>query len=120
MADPLTTKDLERIEKNISEVKSIATENRDAILGKVGCPGVITTLAVMTEQLKSMETLTNNHLAHLAQQYEMMFQSRDDLQLERDKGQVTWQEILKDWAKPIITAISTALIIALLSRVGLI
>lgn len=119
MPSELTVKDLERIEKSLEEVKAIALENKDAILGKVGCPGVVTTLAVLTTQMQAMEKLTSNHLAHLAEQYDLMFNSRDTLQLERDKTQLSWTEIAKEWVKPAVTAVTTAIILAILSKVGI-
>lgn len=104
----------------VREVKQIALENRDAILGKVGCPGLVTTLALFEGRMQALELLTNNHLKHLTEKFDLMISSRDLLQAAKDGDKVNWSEILKEWLKPVITAISVAIILAILSRSGVI
>jgi hypothetical protein len=122
MGDSLSPegKQIEGLEKEILEIKQMTMENRDALLGKVGCPGVLTTLALFEGRMQALETLTSNHLKHLNEKFDLMMLNRDMLQAARDKDKVNWSDILKEWAKPVITAIAVAIILAILSRSGII
>lgn len=115
-----TNERIEILRQDIAEVKQISIENRDALLGKIGSPGVITNLALMNEKMGTMEKLTSNHLAHMAEKMDLMLSWRDKLQLEKDSTQVNWLDIIKDWIKPIITGIVMAIILAILARSGVI
>lgn len=110
----------EALQHDIDEIKTVSKENRDALLGRVDCPGIITNLALMNERLGTMEKLTSNHLAHMSEKMDLMLAWRDKLQLEKDSTQVSWTEIMKEWIKPLITGAIAAIIYAILARSGVI
>jgi hypothetical protein len=110
---------IQELQKDIAEIKSISIGNRDALLGKLDQPGILTKLALMNTRLDNMETLTSNHLAHLTERFDMMLASRDLLQGVKDKNQINWADIAKDWVMPILQAITTAILLYFIVQNGI-
>ena len=122
----LTEKRVEALEKDISDTKSAVRENRDLLVGTGGNIGVCGNIELLKVQVESMNTLLTNDLKHIAARIDIMFASRDLLmnakeaaQEVKNDGNVTSKEVLKEWVKPIVTAVITAILLYFIITSGL-
>ena len=110
---------LDRIEDDIRDLKDMVTENRHVLIGRDVNPGVIGNMAILRERLCALETLMSNDLKHLQARFDIMFQGQDLLQRQQQQDVVTKGEILKEWIKPIIVSIATAVLVYFIVTAGL-
>jgi len=125
-----TDGNMQTLQQNIEELKCMVTENRHILNGRDGSPGLVGNFALLKEELSGLKTLLTNDLAHMSARMDLMFNSRDNvsltkeqlteqLQLERDRGKLSSGEILKDWVKPVITSIITAILVYFIVTSGI-
>lgn len=114
----------------LKEIKDITMENRVAIVGKDGNPGLVGKFNAMCTRVDNLDLMLHNDLAHIQAKMDIMFAgqaAREKIRIENqaiaDEAKkddiVTWSSVLKDWIKPIITALLTAILVYFVVTNGL-
>lgn len=114
----------------LKEIKDITMENRVAIVGKDGNPGLVGKFNAMCTRMDNLDLMLHNDLAHIQAKMDIMFAGQAATEKTRIENQaiadkvknddiVTWSSVLKDWIKPIITALLTAILVYFVVTNGL-
>lgn len=120
----------ELILHELKEIKDITIENRVAIVGKDGNPGLVGKFNALCTRVDGLDMILHNDLAHIQAKMDIMFDSittAEKLKADsktivdkvKDDNTVTWSAILKDWVKPVITAVLTAILVYFVVTNGL-
>ena len=96
---------------DVCELKSITKEMQSTLTGKGDAPGVVGNIALLRQRMAGLEAIINNDLKHMSAKFDLMLSSRDMLTAAKQKDVVTKGDILKDWVKPVITSIVTAILL---------
>lgn len=118
---------LDGIKEDIRELREMIKENRTALVGKDGVPGLVGNFASLCQRVSSIETILQNDIAHLSAKVDLMFTSQGvvteqynmsqaKLKAREDANVVTWSDVLKDWIKPIITGIVLSVLLYFLLK----
>lgn len=122
----------------MTEIKELTREHKVALVGKDGIPGLVGNYASMCLRVESLEKLLQNDLAHiqatldvklqsLINTFEIRFQQKDIIDTAKEEGRkmaeevkkentVTWSSLLRDWFKPVATALVTSLVWWLMTK----
>ena len=109
------------IQRDIDELKDMGRETRTTLLGRDGMPGLMINFATLCQRVSGIETILNNDIAHLSAKMDTMFTAQEvmnqqrnmaqsDLKAKEESNTVRWSDLLKDWVKPIVVTIITAIL----------
>ena len=96
-------------------------DTKTVLNGKDGLPGLVTNFATLCQRVTGIEAILNNDIAHLSAKMDVMFtsqtvmteqryQAQADLKAKEETNTVKWSDLLKDWVKPIVVTIITAIL----------
>jgi hypothetical protein len=110
----------------VDDIQKMTTENRNVLLGKDGSPGLVGNFVGLCARVSGLEQLLNNDIAHLSAKIDMMFSQHEVKEsaineieitaLKRvkeleDANTVKRTDLLREWVKPILVSILTAVLV---------
>ena len=112
---------LELMAHKIEEVKELAKENRTALLGSSGQPGLVINFATLCTRVANIEQdvdkLMNNDLVHIEAKIDELLKAQKPSKDDGDS--VKWSEIMKEWVKPVVVSILTAILVYFIVTSGI-
>lgn len=110
MATKSNSANIELLMHDIEELKDIVKEYRVYLTGKDGAPGLIGNFSTMCAKMASMELLFQKDMANMQSKIDLMFANMNKTNEERQDNNVKYSDVLKEWLKPVITAIITGIL----------
>lgn len=110
----------------LENIEKTTTENRNTLLGKDGAPGLVGNFSALCARVSGLEQLLNNDIAHINAKIDLLFtqheskvmavEARDAVAQKRiqeleDANTVKKTDVLKEWVKPVVVSILTAVLV---------